>query len=214
VITLYAWSTSNGRKATIMIEETGLPYELRPVDLRRKEQLAPDYLKISPNHTIPAIVDHDAPDGPRVVFESGAVLIYLAEKSGQLLATSGPRRDEALAWLFWASSGFSAAHTTWRHFATRAEQKVPAEIDRLAGDMVRMLTVLERRLSDAPFLARDYSIADIATFTRARQALPQFRKETGALLGPTPAIDRWLAAIEARPAVKRGLAIPNVSSEM
>jgi GST-like protein len=210
MITLYAWGTSNGRKATIMLEEIGLPYTLRPVNLGRKEQFAPDYLKISPNHTIPALVDDDTPDGPRTVFESGAVLIYLAEKSGRLLAASGPRRDEALAWLMLASSGFSAAHGSWRHFATRAEQKIPAEIDRLARDMVRMFTVLERRLAEQPFLARDFSIADIATFTRARAALPEFRKETGALMGPTPAIDRWLAAIEARPSVQRGLAIPKV----
>jgi GST-like protein len=210
MITLYAWTTSNGRKATIMIEETGLPYELRPVNLQRGEQLAPDYLKISPNHTIPAIVDHDAPDAPRVVFESGAVLIYLAEKSGRFLAPSGRRRDEALAWLLWASSTFAGAHQGWRHFAIRAEQKIPAEIDRLAKELVRMFAVLERRLGEQPYLAQDYSIADIAAFTRARNALPEFRKEAAGPLGPTPAIDRWLAAIEARPAVKRGLALPKV----
>jgi GST-like protein len=210
MITLYAWGTSNGRKAIIMLEEIGEPYDLRPVDLGRKQQLVPDYLKISPNHTIPAIVDNDAPEGPRTVFESGAVLIYLADRSGLLLAKSGPRRDEALAWLFLASSGLTAAHTNWRHFATRAEQKMPAEIDRLGRELARIFSVLERRLTEQPYLAQDYSIADIATFTRARAALPEFRKETGALLGPTPSLDRWLAAIEARPAVKRGLALPKV----
>jgi GST-like protein len=210
MITLYTWGTSNGRKASIMLEETGLPYEVRPVDLSRERQLEPDYLKISPNHTIPAIVDHDAPEAPRTVFESAAVLIYLADKSGRLLAATGRRRDEALAWLLLATSGFTAAHTQWRHFAMEAEQKIPAEIERLAQEVVRIFTVLERRLSEQPFLAQDYSIADIAAFTRARAALPQFRKETGALLGPTPSLDRWLAAIEARPAVKRGLAIPKV----
>jgi GST-like protein len=208
MITLYTWTTSNGRKATIAIEETGLAYELRPVDIHKGEQRAPDYLKISPNHTIPAIVDHDAPEGPRTVFESGAVLIYLAEKSGKLLASSGPRRDQALGWLFWAASGFAAAHGNWRHFALRADQPNPAEAERGAREMVRMLTVLERRLTEQPFLAQDYSIADISTFTRARNALPEFRKATGSLLGPTPGIDRWLAAIEARPAVQRGLALP------
>ena len=210
MITLYAWTTSNGRKATITIEETGLPYELRPVNIHNGEQLKPDYLKISPNHTIPAIVDTDAPDGPRVVFESGAVLIYLAEKSGKLLATSGPRRDQALGWLFWAASGFATAHGNWRHFALQTERSDPAEVERGAKGMVRMLTVLERRLGEQPFLAQDYSIADISTFTRARNALPEFRKAAGAMVGPTPNIDRWLAAIEARPAVQRGLALPKV----
>jgi GSH-dependent disulfide-bond oxidoreductase len=210
MIILYAWTTSNGRKATITIEETGLPYELRPINIHKGEQHAPEYLKISPNHTIPAIVDDDAPEAPRVVFESGAVLIYLAEKSGKLLASSGRRRDQALAWLFWAASGFAAAHGNWRHFALRSEQKNPAETERGVKDMVRMLTVLERRLSEEPFLAQDYSIADISTFTRARNALPEFRKAAGPALGPTPGIDRWLAAIEARPAVKRGLQLPKV----
>jgi len=210
MITLYTWTTGNSRKATIMMEETGLPYELRPVNIGRKEQLAPEYLKISPNHTVPAIVDDDAPGAPRVVFESGAVLIYLAEKSGKFLAATGPRRDQALAWLLWASSTFSQAHTTWRHFATRAGEKIPAEIERLSKEAVRALTVLDRRLSEEPYLAGDYSIADIAAFPRARNALPEFRKEHADMIGPTPGIDRWLAAIEARPAVQRALTIPKV----
>jgi GST-like protein len=178
------------------------------VNIHNGEQHASDYLKISPNHTIPAIVDHDAPEAPRIVFESGAVLIYLAEKSGKLLAPGGHRRDQALAWLFWAASGFATAHGNWRHFALRADDPNPAEAERGAKSMVRMLTVLERRLSEQPYLAEDYSVADISTFTRARNALPEFRKATGDLLGPTPGIDRWLAAIEARPAVKRGLELP------
>jgi GST-like protein len=197
MITLYTWTTGNSRKATIMMEEIGLPYDLRPVDIRRKEQLTAEYLKISPNHTVPAIVDHDAPGAPRAVFESGAVLIYLADKSGKFLATSGPRRDQALAWLFWASSTFSQAHTTWRHFATRAGEKIPVEIERLAKEAHRALTLLERRLSEEPYLAGDFSIADIAAFPRARNALPEFRKVHPDDLGPTPGIDRWLAAIEA-----------------
>jgi GST-like protein len=207
MITLYTWTTSNGQKASIMIEETGLSYELHPVDLGKKAQMAPAYLKISPNHTIPAIVDHDAPGGPRTVFESGAVLIYLAEKSGILLAGSGPQREQALSWLFWAASGLPAAHAQWRHFSQRAEPKNPAEIERTSKDILRMLNVLERRLSEAPFLAQDYSIADIVAFTRTRNALPEVRKVHPDKLGPTPGIDRWIAAIEGRPAVKRGLAL-------
>lgn len=210
MITLYTWTTSNGRKASIMLEEIGAQYRVQPINIHRGEQHEPAYLKISPNHTIPAIVDHDAPEEPRTVFESGAVLIYLAEKSGQLLAATGHRRDEALGWLLWASSGLAAAHGQWRHFAQRAEQKIPTEIERCTKEALRMITVLERRLSEQPYLAQDYSIADITAFTRARAALPAFREETGALLGPTPAIDRWLAAIEARPAVQRGLEIPKV----
>jgi GST-like protein len=210
MITLYTWTTGNSRKATIMLEETGLRYDLRPVNIDRKEQFAAEYLKISPNHTVPAIVDDEVPGVPRPVFESGAVLIYLADKSGQLLAKSGPRRDQALSWLLWASSSFAAAHGTWRHFATRAAQKVPAEIERLAKEALRMFTVLETRLNEEPYLAGDYSIADIAAFPRARGALPEFRKEHADMMGPTPAIDRWLAAIEARPAVQRALTIPKL----
>jgi GST-like protein len=208
MITLYTWTTGNSRKATIMMEEIGQPYELRPVDIRRNEQLAPDYIKISPNHTVPAIVDDDAPGGRRVVFESGAVLIYLAERTGKFLAPSGPRRDQALGWLLWASSTFGQAHTTWRHFATRAGAKITDEIERLAKDHLRALTLLERRLNEEPYLAGDYSIADMAAFPRARNALPEFRKEHPDMIGPTPGFDRWLAAIEARPAVQRALTIP------
>jgi glutathione S-transferase len=140
------------------------------------------------------------------VFESAAVLIYLAEKSGQLLATSGSRRDEALSL---AIVGFQRVRSRARSVAV-SEQKIPTEIERRTKEALRMITVLERRLSEQPYLAQDYSIADVATFTRARAALPEFRKETGNLLGATPGIDRWLAAIEARPAVKRGLEIPKV----
>jgi GST-like protein len=210
MITLYTWATTNGRKASIMLEEIGAPYCVQPLNIYRGEQCDPAYLEISPNHTIPAIVDYDATDGPRTVFESGAVLIYLAEKSGQLLAPIGRRRDEALGWLLWASSGFAAAHGQWRHFAERAEQRIPTEIERCTKYALRMIEVLERRLNEQPYLAQDYSIADVAAFTRARAAVPAFRNHTAALLGPTPGIDRWLAAIEARAAVKRGLEIPKI----
>jgi len=205
MITLYTWKTADGRKPAIMLEEIGADYEIKLVNLRRKEQFEPDYLKISPNNKIPAIVDNEGPNAPRVLFESGAILLYLAEKSGRLLPASGPRRDEALKWLFWSSTAVAPMVGQWNYFTKRAEHNVPAAIERFTNEVVRLFKVLEKRLGEQPYLAQDYSIADIGAYTRINSALDALRSQAGAQLGATPGIERWLSDIASRPAVKRGL---------
>jgi GST-like protein len=209
VITLYTWTTPNGRKASIMLEEIGADYTVKPVNLAQNEQFDPAFLAISPNNKIPAIVDGDGA-GRRVLFETGAILTCLAETSGKLLAPSGPRRDEALEWLFWSSSSLSPMLGQWNYFAVRAETKVPAAIERFSTEAVRLFRILEKRLGDEPYLAGEYSIADIATFTWTKAVLPALKQQVGADLAETPAIDRWLTAIDARPAVQKGMAVPQV----
>jgi GST-like protein len=209
MITLYTWTTPNGRKASIMLEEIGADYTVKPVNLGKDEQFAPAFLALSPNNKIPAIVDPDGQSGERVVFETGAILTYLAEKSGRFLAPSGRRRDEGLEWLFWSSSSLSPMLGQWSYFVLRAPEKVPAAIERFTKESVRLFGVLEKRLAAEPYLAGEYSIADIATFTWVK-AVGAKLKEHASDLGETPSIDRWAREIEARPAVQRGMAVPKV----
>lgn len=209
MITLYTWTTPNGRKASIMLEEIGAPYEVKPIDIGKDEQFAPAFLRISPNNKIPAIVD-DTGGASRTVFETGAILIHLAESSGQLLAKDGPRRDQALEWLMWSSSSLSPMLGQWNYFAVRASEKVPAAIDRFTKESVRLFGVLEKRLAEETYLAGAYSIADIATFTWTKAVMQKVKEHPGSGLGDTPSIDRWLKEIEGRPAVQRGMAVPKV----
>ena len=208
MITLFTWSTPNGRKASIMLEETGLPYAVEAVNIGEDEQFDPDYLAINPNNKIPAIVDAFGVDETRTVFETGAILIYLAEKSGKLLHAEGRRRAEELAWLFWGSTGLAPMLGQWNWFARRAPEPIPAATERFTAEAVRLLKVMERRLAGAEYLAGDYSIADIGAFTWTNALLKPLREAAGEKLGPVPAIDRWLEGLNARPAVQRGLAVP------
>jgi GST-like protein len=210
MLTLYTWTTPNGRKASIMLEEIGARYAVTPVNIGKDEQFDPDFLAISPNNKIPAIVDAPEDGAKRTVFETGAILIYLAEKSGQLLPPDGPARDKTLEWLFWATSGLAPMLGQWNYFARRAEEKTPTAVDRFTKECVRLFHVLEKRLAETPFLASAYSIADIGAFTWADAVLPKLRGDAAKQLGDTPSIDRWLTAINARPAVMRGLKIPEV----
>jgi GST-like protein len=209
MITLYTWTTPNGRKASIMLEEIGADYTVKPVDISKNEQFDPAFLSLSPNNKIPAIVDHDGEGGERVVFETGAILTYLAEKSGRFLAPSDRRRDEGLEWLFWSSSSLSPILGQWSYFVLRAPEKVPAAMERFTNEAVRLFGVLEKRLAAEPYLAREYSVADIATFTWVKAIGPKL-KEHASDLGETPSVNRWLREIEARPAVQRGMAVPKV----
>jgi GSH-dependent disulfide-bond oxidoreductase len=209
MITLYTWGTPNGRKASIMLEETGLPYRVQPVNIGAQEQFDPAYLAINPNNKIPAIVDETGDGERQMVFETGAILIHLAEKAGKLLAPGGPRRAEQLAWLFWGSAGLAPMLGQWNYFARRAPEPIPAATARFEDEAVRLLKVLEKRLSEAEHLAGDYSIADIGAFTWTNALIAPLQERTEKL-GPTPSIDRWLAAINARPAVQRGLKVPEV----
>jgi GSH-dependent disulfide-bond oxidoreductase len=186
-----------------MLEEVGLPYTVRLVDITAGEQFSPDFLTISPNNKIPALTDSDETGELRVLFESGAILIYLAEKTGLLLAPGGQRRAEALSWLFWATSGLGPTIGRFlQHVSILTGQSGK---DPFEHETIRLMRILDKRLSEAPFLAGAYSIADIAAFAWLKFALPMIKTRLGGELGITPGIDCWLNEINARDAVRRGL---------
>ena len=201
-IDVHTWSTPNGWKIPIMLEECGLPYRIVPVNIGKGEQMAPDFLAISPNNKIPAIVDPDGPGGqPISVFESGAILQYLGRKTGCLYPTDERARAAVDEWLFWQVGGFGPMLGQAHHFRIYAKEKVPYAIDRYTEETKRLYGVLERRLEGRDHLAGDYSIADIATLTWAK-----FHEKQGIDLDTLPNVKRWLHAVLARPAVQRGLA--------
>jgi GST-like protein len=211
MITLYTWTTPNGRKVPIMLEELGWPYEVRTVDLSKNEQHAPDFLKISPNNKIPAIVDHDAEGGPLAIFESGAILTYLAEKSGRFLAPAGPERFKALEWLHWQIGSLGPMLGQLGYFAKRAEEKTPAAIARFTEEAERLLGVMERRLKESAHLGgQAYSIADIAAYPWTLTATTFLQEPLAQALQDKEAIRRWLQMVGERPAVQRGMAVPKV----
>ena len=209
MIELHTWKTPNGRKISILLEELGLAYSVHPVDISKNEQFDPAFLKLSPNNKIPAIVQEDGVDGRRTLFETGAILLSLADEYGALIAKSGPARDRAVEWLFWTCSSLAPMLGQWVAFAVRAQTPNPGAIDKFTTEAARLMSVLERRLGEVSFLAGDYGIADISAFAWAVAGLPLFRDKAPAdALGPTPNMERWLAEIGARPAVKRGLQVP------
>jgi len=210
MIDLYTWTTPNGRKVSIMLEETGLPYEVHPINIGKNEQFAQAFLKISPNNRIPAIVDHDADDGPLPVFESGAILIYLAEKTGKFLAAKGAQRAKTLEWLMWQMGGVGPMFGQLNHFANVAPEKIPYAIDRYVSEAARLIGVLDKRLGEAQFLGGDYSIADMITYPWIVPALDLVAGLKPEVVGESVHARRWLAEVGARPAVQRGMAVPKV----
>ena len=204
MIEAWTWPTPNGHKLHIMLEEVGLPYTVIPSDIRAGDQFRPEFLAITPNHRIPAIVDPDGPGGKRfTLFESGAILIYLAEKTGQLLPADPAQRYTCLQWLMFQMGGVGPMFGQYNHFAVYAPEKLPYAIERYTNEVRRLHRVLEKRLSDSAYLAGgDYSIADIATFPWIRN--PDRR---GIDLAEFPAVKRWHDAIAARSAVQRGVAV-------
>ena len=203
MIDLYYWTTPNGHKVTIFLEEAGLPYAVKPVNISKGEQFAPEFLAISPNNRIPAIVDHDPPDGgtPLPLFESGAILLYLAGKTGTFYPADLRGRCEVAQWLFWQMGGLGPMAGQAHHFRLYAPEKIPYAIDRYTRECGRLYRVLDRRLADRAFVAGDYSIADMACY-------PWIRPERqGQVLEDFPNLARWHASIKARPAVKRAYAI-------
>ncbi|MDP4022232.1 glutathione S-transferase N-terminal domain-containing protein [Methylobacterium sp. NEAU 140] len=201
-IDVHTWSTPNGWKIPIMLEECGLPYRVVPVNIGKNEQFAPDFLAISPNNKIPAIVDPDGPGGqPIAVFESGAILQYLGRKTGLLYPADERARVEVDAWLFWQVGGFGPMLGQTHHFTIYAKEKVPYAIDRFTSEAKRLYGVLERRLEGREYIAGDYSVADIATLTWAKLNYKQ-----GVDIAALPNVKRWLDTVLARPAVQRGLA--------
>jgi len=211
MITLYTWTTPNGRKAPIMLEEVGLPYEVRAIDIGKQQQFDPEFLKVSPNNKIPAIVDHDADGGPLAIFESGAILVYLAEKTGRLLPAAGAARYKALEWTFWQVGGIGPMVGQLGFFAMRSKTKPAEAIERFTEETARLFAVMDRRLAEAAYLAGDdYSIADIACYAWTLAASTMIRQAAPAAWGDNVNIERWLNAVGERPAVQRGMAVPTV----
>jgi GST-like protein len=202
MIDLYTAATPNGFKVSIALEELALPYAVKKVEIRRGEQFAPEFLRISPNNKIPAIVDHE--EGERSVFESGAILMYLAEKTGKLLAARGPARVAALEWLFFQVGGTGPMLGQAHHFRAYAPEKIPYAIDRYTNEAKRLFGVLDRRLAAVPYLAGDaYSIADIAN-------VPWLLgyERLGIDAATIPHVVDWMERVKGRPAVIAGLAVP------
>ncbi len=206
MIHLYTWKTSNGRKASIMLEELGVPYEVHPIDINAGAQFDPEFLKISPNNRIPAIVDPNGPGGRAMaVFESGAILIYLAEKYESPLLPTEPRaRITVIEWLMWQMGGVGPMFGQTHHFNRFAPEDVPYAKKRYMDETRRLYGVMDRRLAEAEFLGgHDYSIADIATFPWTVRFEWQ-----GIDFADFPNVKRWFAAIAERPAVRKGLEVP------
>ena len=198
MIDLYTWTTPNGRKASILLEELGLPYTAHTVDISKDEQFKPEFLKISPNNRIPAIVDRDAPGGPLPIFESGAILQYLAEKSGLFLPSEVHARFDVLQWLYWQVSALGPMAGQAHHFRAFASEHVPYGIKRYTDECNRLYGVLERRLADRQFIAGEYSIADMACWPWI-----VFHDRQGQALETFPNVQRWFEDVRARPAVRR-----------
>jgi GST-like protein len=204
MIDLYTWGTSNGRKASIMLEECGLPYRVHPIDIGKGDQFKPEFVAINPNSKIPAIVDPEGPEGkPFPLFESGAILVYLAGKTGKFLPASVSGKYVALQWLMFQMGGIGPIFGQVHHFLRSAKEKVPYAIERYTTENRRLYGVLDKRLGEAPFLAVEYSIADIATFPWV------LRHEWQQVdLAEYPNVKRWFDTIHARPAVQRGIRVP------
>ncbi len=204
MIELHYWTTPNGHKITIFLEESGLPYRIVPVNISAGDQFKPEFLKISPNNRIPAIVDDDPaqPGAPINVFESGEILLYLAEKTGKFLPKDLRGRTDVLQWLFWQMGGLGPMAGQNHHFSAYAPEKIPYAIDRYIKETNRLYGVLNKRLTDREFLAGAYSIADMASYPwivpyeRQSQRLEDF-----------PHLKRWFETIRARPAVERAYAL-------
>jgi GST-like protein len=200
MIDLYYWTTPNGHKITIYLEETGPAYKIIPVNISKGDQFKPEFLAISPNNRIPAIVDH-APTGggaPIAMFESGAILQYLAEKTGKLLPSDARGRYEVMQWLFWQMGGLGPMAGQNHHFGQYAPEKIPYAIDRYVKETNRLYGVLDKRLADRAFIAGDYSIADIAAYP---WIVPHRRQ--GQKLEDFPHLKRWFETIRSRPATIR-----------
>lgn len=204
MIECYTWKTSNGRKVTIMLEECGLDYNLHPINIGTDEQFTPDFIKINPNSKIPAIIDTDGPDGqPYTVIESGAILMYLAEKSGKFLPTSTAARYDVVQWLMFQMGGIGPIFGQVHHFKRAAKEEVPYAINRYYTECRRLYGVLNSRLEGPEYLAGDVSIADFA-------ALPWvFRHDWQEVdLADFPNVKRWYETLMARPALARGMELP------
>ncbi|MGA9052583.1 MAG: glutathione S-transferase N-terminal domain-containing protein [Pseudolabrys sp.] len=204
MIDLYFWTTPNGYKVTILLEELELPYNVIPVHIGKGEQFNSEFLRISPNNKIPALVDHDGPGGlPIAVFESGAIMMYLAEKSGwRFMPTDMRQRYDVMQWLMFQMGSVGPMLGQAHHFRRYAPEQIPYAVERYTNEASRIYRVIDKRLGEAQYLAGDYSIADMATYPWLRP-----HKWQGQDLADFPNLSRWYADMRARPAVQRGLAV-------
>jgi GST-like protein len=204
LIDLYTWGTPNGRKVSIMLEELELPYTVHPIDIGKGDQFKAGFVAVSPNSRIPAIVDSEGPeDKPYALFESGAILLYLAEKSGQFLSARTTERFDAIQWLMFQMGGVGPMFGQTHHFLRAAPEPVPYAIARYTKETRRLYGVLDQRLAGSHWLAADYSVADIATYPWV--ARHDWHKVE---LADFPNVKRWFEAIGARPGVQRGMKVP------
>ncbi len=202
-IELLYWPTPNGWKVSIMLEECGLPYEIKLVNIGKGDQFAPDFLAVSPNNKIPAIIDPNGPGGtPISVFESGAILQYLGRKSGKFYPTDERKRVEVEEWLYWQVSGLGPMAGQAHHFRLYAPEKIPYAVSRYTNEVHRLYGVMNKRLEDREFLAGDFSIADIACIGWAK-----LWERQGQDIAEFPHLGRWIETVKARPGVQRGLAV-------
>ncbi len=206
MIDLYTWITPNGRKASIFLEELGVPYEAHPIDIMKDDQFAPDFLKIAPNNKIPAIVDRD---NGLTLMESGAILIYLADKHGRFLPKDGEPRYRVLEWLMWQMGGIGPFLGQAHHFLHFNKGKAPYAEERYRKEARRLYGVLDRRLEGRGFLADEYSIADVATWPWITRFAWQDID-----LNDFPNVKRWYVEIAGRPAVQKGYHVPKVTDDI
>ena len=204
MIDLYYWTTPNGHKITMFLEETGLPHRIVPINISKGEQFAADFLKIAPNNRIPAMVDQAPADGgaPLSLFESGAILLYLADKTGRFIAPDLRGRTETIQWLFWQMGGLGPMAGQNHHFTQYAPQQIPYAIERYTKETARLYAVLNKRLADREFVAGDYSIADMASYP---WIVPHTKQ--GQNLDDFPHLKRWFESIRERPATQRAYAL-------
>ncbi|NDA48118.1 MAG: thiol:disulfide oxidoreductase [Alphaproteobacteria bacterium] len=200
MIDLYYWTTPNGHKIPIFLEEAGIDYKIHPINIGKNEQFQPDFLKIAPNNRIPAIVDRAPADGgaPISIFESGAILLYLAEKVGKFIPAEARGKANVTQWLFWQMGGLGPMAGQNHHFAIYAPEKLPYAIERYVKETARLYGVLDRQLAKGPYIAGDYSIADMAAYP---WIVPYERQ--GQKLEDFPHLKRWFETMQARPAVIR-----------
>jgi GST-like protein len=202
MIDLYTWPAPNGHKVQILVEELEIPYRVMPINITAGDQHQPSYRAINPNGKIPAIVDHDPADGgaPLTVIETGAIMLYLADKHGQFLPTAARARNEVLQWLFWQVGGLGPMMGQAQHFFRYASEQVPYAIERYQAETRRLLKVLDERLAGREFICNAYSIADMACFAWIR-----VHRMTGVSLDDFPCVEHWYGLVRSRPGVGRGL---------
>jgi GSH-dependent disulfide-bond oxidoreductase len=205
MIDVYTYATPNGRKVPIALEELGLPYTTHVVDITKGEQFKPEFLAINPNNKIPAIVDHDVPGGLKL-FESGAILVYLAEKTGRLMPTDPVRKTEVMQWLMFQMGGVGPMFGQVNYFTRFAPQPVPLALERYRNESARLLGVMERHLSSHDYFAAEYSIADIALYP----SMAGMRQVLSDAFAPLSGVAQWMERVGSRPAVQKGMKIPDL----